>query len=88
MRCGWPSFGADSPYQLAMLEYFAEERRTTVSDVLTRELEGVASEHAEVLSAVVPGFAAALAGPDAGSPRFPADYPLAVVALEPVLFVR
>jgi hypothetical protein len=29
-------------YQLAMLKYFAEEQRTTVSEVLTRELEGVA----------------------------------------------
>jgi hypothetical protein len=26
-----------------MLTYFAEQRQTTVSDVLTRELEGVAS---------------------------------------------
>ena len=58
-------------YQLAMLEHFAEEQQTTVSDVLTRELEGVASEHADVLSAVVPGFAAALAWPDAGSPPLP-----------------
>lgn len=58
-------------YQLAMLEYFAEEQQTTVSDVLTRELEGVASEHAQVLVAVVPGFAAALAWPDAESPQLP-----------------
>ncbi|MDP9191458.1 MAG: hypothetical protein M3P06_07130 [Acidobacteriota bacterium] len=52
-------------YQLAMLEYFAEQHRTTVSDVLTRELEGVASDHAEELAAVVPGFGAALAWPNA-----------------------
>lgn len=52
-------------YQLAMLEYFSEQHRTTVSEVLSRELEGVASAHAEELSAVVPGFAAALAWPDA-----------------------
>ena len=38
---------------------------TTVSEVLTRELEGEASEHAEQLSAVVPGFGAALTWPDA-----------------------
>jgi hypothetical protein len=58
-------------YQLAMLEYLAEQQRTTVSDVLTRELEGVASEHAQELSAVVPGFGAALAWPDADSPQLP-----------------
>jgi hypothetical protein len=58
-------------YQLAMLEYFAEEQRTTVSEVLTRELEGVASEHAEQLSAVVPGFGAALAWPDAEHAQLP-----------------
>jgi hypothetical protein len=52
-------------YQLPMLEYFAEEQRTTVSEVLTRELEGVASENAEQLSAVIPSFGAALAWPDA-----------------------
>ena len=40
-------------------------------DVLTRELEGVASEHAQELSAVVPGFGAALAWPDAESPQLP-----------------
>jgi hypothetical protein len=54
-----------------MLEYFAEERRTTVSEVLTRQLEGVASEHAEQLSAVVPGFGAALAWPDAEHAQLP-----------------
>lgn len=58
-------------YQLAMLTYFAEQQQTTVSDVLTRELEGVASEHAEELSAVVPDFGAALAWPDADSPQLP-----------------
>lgn len=58
-------------YQLAMLTYFAEQQQTTVSDVLTRELEGVASEHAEELSAVVPGFGAALAWPDAESQQLP-----------------
>ena len=58
-------------YQLAMLEYLAEQQRTTVSDVLTRELEGVASEHAQELSAVVPGFGAAMAWPDAENPQLP-----------------
>lgn len=58
-------------YQLAMLAYFAEQQQTTVSDVLTRELEGVASTHGEELSAVVPGFGAALAWPDAESSQLP-----------------
>jgi hypothetical protein len=47
-------------YQLAMLEYLAEREGTTVSDVLVRELEDVASGRAEELSAVIPGFGAAL----------------------------
>jgi hypothetical protein len=50
-------------YQLTMLEYFAGQQQTTVSDVLTRELEGVASDHAAELTAAVPGFGAALAWP-------------------------
>ena len=58
-------------YQLAMLKYLAEQQRTTVSDVLTRELEGVASEHGQELSAVVPGFGTALAWPDAESQQLP-----------------
>lgn len=62
--------GARIPrYQLAMLTYLAELQQTTVSDVLTRELEDVASEHAEELSAVVPGFGAALAWPDTEGPQ-------------------
>jgi hypothetical protein len=47
-----------------MLEHFADQRRTTVSDVLTHELEAVASEHVEELSADIPGFGAALAWPE------------------------
>jgi hypothetical protein len=52
-------------HQVAMLEHFAERDRTTVSGVLTRELDGVASAHAEELSWAVAGFADALAWPDA-----------------------
>ena len=51
-------------HQVAMLEYFAERSRTTVSDVLARELDGVASVHSEELSWAVVGFADALAWPD------------------------
>jgi hypothetical protein len=53
-------------YQVSMLEYFAGQQQTTVSEVLTRELEGVASAHAVELTAAVPGFGAALSWPDAG----------------------
>jgi len=56
-------------YQVAMLEYFAGQKQTTVSDVLSRELEGVASEHAEELAAVLPDFAAALAWPESTDVR-------------------
>lgn len=52
-------------HQVAMLEHFAERDRTTVSGVLARELEGVASANAEELSSAVAGFAEALAWPDA-----------------------
>jgi len=53
-------------YQVAMLEHLAERESTTVSRVLTRELEDVASAHADELSSAIPGFAAALAWPGAG----------------------
>lgn len=33
-------------YQLAMLEYLAEQQRTTISSVLTQELDGIASSRA------------------------------------------
>jgi hypothetical protein len=48
-----------------MLEHLAEKESTTISAVLTRELEDVASAHADELSAAIPGFAAALEWPDA-----------------------
>jgi hypothetical protein len=45
---------------VAMLEHLAERRHTTISDVLTRELDGVASELAEELSGAIAGFEAAV----------------------------
>ncbi len=33
-------------YHLAMLEYLAEQQRTTISNVLTQELDGIASSRA------------------------------------------
>jgi hypothetical protein len=50
-------------YQRKMLSYLAQRQGTSVDDVLTRELEGVACANAEELSAAVPGFAVALAWP-------------------------
>jgi hypothetical protein len=45
------------------LEYRADQQETTVSGVLARELDGIASAHIEELSAVLPGFAEAMAWP-------------------------
>ena len=52
-------------YQMAMLEHLAQEASTTVSAVLTRELEGCACARAEELSAALRGFAVALEWPHA-----------------------
>jgi hypothetical protein len=51
-------------YQVTLLEYLATQQHTSVSEVLTRELDGVASAYAEQLTTALPGFAAALAWPD------------------------
>lgn len=58
-------------YQLAMLKYFAERDRTTVSHVLTQQLEGVASGSSYELAATIPGFAAAFVWPDADAAQQP-----------------
>jgi hypothetical protein len=50
-------------YQVAMLEYFAEQQQTSVSNVLARELEDLASAHFEELSSAVHGFAEAFHWP-------------------------
>ena len=50
-------------YQVAMLEYFAERGQTSVSNVLARELEDLASAHFEELSLAVHGFAEAFEWP-------------------------
>jgi hypothetical protein len=51
-------------YQRDMLRYLAERDRTTVDQVLTRELEDVACAHAEELAAVVPGFDMTMVWPE------------------------
>jgi len=51
-------------YQRDMLAYLARRDGTTVHDVLSRELEGIASAHSEELTTVIPGFADGLKWPD------------------------
>jgi len=51
-------------HQIAMLEYRAEQDETTVSGVLERELDGIASAHSDELSEALPEFAAAMEWPD------------------------
>ncbi len=50
-------------HHIDMLEYRADQQETTVSGVLERELDGIASAHIEELSAALPGFAEAVAWP-------------------------
>jgi hypothetical protein len=45
------------------VHYRADQQETTVSGVLERELDGIASAHIEELSAALPGFAEAMAWP-------------------------
>jgi hypothetical protein len=52
-------------YQVALLEHFADRDRVSVSSVLARELDGVASVHSDELFWSVTAFADALAWPDA-----------------------
>jgi hypothetical protein len=52
-------------HHIDMLEYRADQQETTVSGVLARELDGIASTHFDELSAALPGFAEAMAWPGA-----------------------
>jgi hypothetical protein len=52
-------------HHIDMLEYRADQQETTVSGVLARELDCIASAHLEELSAALPGFAEAMAWPGA-----------------------
>jgi hypothetical protein len=52
-------------HHIAMLEYKADQHRTTISGALTRELDAIASADAPELCAAIPGFAEALRWPDA-----------------------
>src|SRR5229473_3819730 len=50
-------------HHIDMLHYRADQQETTVSGVLERELDGIASAHAEELSEALPGFAEAMDWP-------------------------
>lgn len=50
-------------YQIAMLEYFAEQRQTNVANVLARHLDDFASAHFEELRSAIHGFAEAFEWP-------------------------
>jgi hypothetical protein len=43
-------------FQIEMLQYFARQEATTVSGILSRELDGMASANAAELSAALPGW--------------------------------
>ena len=58
-------------HHIAMLEYRAEQDQTTISGVLAKELDGIASTHAPELSAAIPGFAAAFTWPDTELTQLP-----------------
>ena len=51
--------------EVVTLERLAARDRSSVSDVLARELRDLVSEHSEWLSGQIPGFAEALAWPEA-----------------------
>lgn len=55
-------------HQVAMLEHFAARDHSTISGVLARELDAIASAHTHDLSRAIDGFADALAWPDAPAP--------------------
>jgi hypothetical protein len=53
-------------YQRDMLRVLAERQGTSVDDVLSRELEGIACGYAEELRESVPRFGEAMAWPESG----------------------
>lgn len=52
-------------YQVQMLTHLAAKQQTTVGHILTHELDDLATEHLEELSARIPGFAEAFEWPHA-----------------------
>ena len=58
-------------HQVAMLEHLAERDCTTVSAVVSFELDGLASANRDELSRALPGFTEALAWPNAEAAQRP-----------------
>lgn len=58
-------------YQVAMLEWLAGREHASVGSVLAREVDGLASAHADELSWAVAGFADALAWPEPDNAQLP-----------------
>ena len=56
-------------YQVAMLEHMAEQKQTSVSNVLTRELENTANTNSDEFSRSVGGFAIAMHWPRVENPQ-------------------
>ena len=50
-------------YQIRMLEYFAHRRQVTIAHLIASQLDDLASERAEELSASIPGFDEAIHWP-------------------------
>ncbi|HEY2093381.1 MAG TPA: hypothetical protein VGJ81_15990 [Thermoanaerobaculia bacterium] len=75
-------------HHIEMLEYRADQQETTVSGVLSRELDGIASAHLEELSAALPGFAEAMAWPGAlGNRKTPLAATLLLARLRHVRYL-
>jgi hypothetical protein len=58
-------------YQVQMLEHFASKQQTTVGHLIANQLEELAAEHADELSARIAGFAEAIDWPDVKSSAQP-----------------
>ncbi len=52
-------------YQVAMLEYLASQKQTSVSHLIAQQLDDVAGEHLQQLASVIPELREAFDWPDA-----------------------
>ena len=57
--------GAAAAVSGGLLEYLAAQRQTTVGELLSQQLDDLASEHLDALSAAIPDFAEAFVWPHA-----------------------
>lgn len=60
-------------YQVEMLTHLAQRDRTTISGVLARELDALASTHADELSVTIAEFRKALAWPESETTHVPCE---------------